>query len=696
MGLPTLPDTLLSTTQKFNEHDAFPHHVNHPFSSNAEETCGLLQDLINATHQISTSIGNFAPATSLVNQKLISTLRQYSLIAHTLHTSDQNIRHLAQSLRETGKGYGEDIPLDSRLIADWCISRLASWGASAGMETFKDNGKEGTVTVLLGGKVLVIDVDFSIDQSQPGEPTIKHVNVKTSYATANEASTSANNTNGSPYLDRFLGSSIQKYCDEVQHDEASPDTINAAESANLISQQLRYLVLLDSLAARKGLGGVKWFIDMDQLYPMLENVAREEAALVATSLCELRAPLDIFLRRSHALPLPYLNCPSLSFLVYLSPRGYLSCLKQRFQQLHPTPEEQQSVIPLDIDLGRIRTYLTSRPEGATVATLRLCSYSGPQLYPSSMSMPSFLSRPTFPLSLKGAELEHVFLEAPPIFTDTTIGSSSSIQNHSWLLDFTHGGRTEGIVLSQSRMRDIEMVVNPLSGMDHLPPVSILSFQSTSWVSLLLNPTNPFLSERYIATYRSPTHTHPPLSLRITAPDEPGFLLQKVPVHSMKEVWGILEIVRDQCWVNEVLCGHEWTTASGEDVEDDSVETDATEQELNAILSGTMTPRKIPVTVDVQPNDPTADSLFAAALDTMAVAHLPPRRPRILMTSPERPPMSGLVRTSVIYDETKPRGISVEVNGAMGAEFENQELEEICRRGGALGLPGRIWARSQTP
>jgi hypothetical protein len=26
-----------------------------------------------------------------------------------------------------------------------------------------------------------------------------------------------------------------------------------------------------------------------------------------------------------------------------------------------------------------------------------------------------------------------------------------------------------------------------------------------------------------------------------APEEPGFFLERVPVHSMKEVWGILEV-----------------------------------------------------------------------------------------------------------------------------------------------------------
>jgi hypothetical protein len=41
--------------------------------------------------------------------------------------------------------------------------------------------------------------------------------------------------------------------------------------------------------------------------------------------------------------------------------------------------------------------------------------------------------------------------------------------------------------------------------------------------------------------KSPNSIHPPLQLRLMPPEEPGFLLQRVPVHSMKEVWGILEV-----------------------------------------------------------------------------------------------------------------------------------------------------------
>lgn len=62
-----------------------------------------------------------------------------------------------------------------------------------------------------------------------------------------------------------------------------------------------------------------------------------------------------------------------------------------------------------------------------------------------------------------------------------------------------------------------------------------------------------------------------------------------------------------------------------------------------------------------------------------------------MTSPARTPISGLIEITVTHDESKPRGVSVDVQGAMGYDLKPAELEEICRRGGTLGLSGRVWA-----
>lgn len=57
-------------------------------------------------------------------------------------------------------------------------------------------------------------------------------------------------------------------------------------------------------------------------------------------------------------------------------------------------------------------------------------------------------------------------------------------------------------------------------------------------------------------------------------------------------------------------------------------------------------------------------------------------------------MSGVVEITVAYDETRPRGVSVELSGAMGCDMKPDTLEEISRRGGTLGLSGRVWANSR--
>ena len=66
---------------------------------------------------------------------------------------------------------------------------------------------------------------------------------------------------------------------------------------------------------------------------------------------------------------------------------------------------------------------------------------------------------------------------------------------------------------------------------------------------------------------------------------------------------------------------------------------------------------------------------------------------LVLTFPERPPIPGMVSISVLLNG--PAGASVEVQGAMGADVDMTLLEEAVRRGGALGLPGRVWAACQT-
>lgn len=180
----------------------------------------------------------------------------------------------------------------------------------------------------------------------------------------------------------------------------------------------------------------------------------------ARSFSSPTAPLDVFLLRCHSLPLPYLLIPSLSFLVHVSPTAYLHLIRNSTNQKQP--RTNLSPLPLDISLADIKKNLATTTNGVTIATLYLKETaglaSGHHLYPGSMSMPNVTSRPTFPLSPSASEFDHIF---PP--TNTGFGSSvSSEMSCTWMLDFTQGGKRRGVVMSQSRMKAIELVVNPLT------------------------------------------------------------------------------------------------------------------------------------------------------------------------------------------------------------------------------------------
>ncbi|KAG5350383.1 hypothetical protein C0989_011267 [Termitomyces sp. Mn162] len=196
--------------------------------------------------------------------------------------SDRRIHHIIDTLRNQPRArYGENIPLDPAVLPDWCIGRLESWGTTAGMETFKDEGRQGGISVVLGGKVVVVDVDFSLNKTELDRPRIMVSSVKTSYAiTASDGTTS--NSGGSPSLDEFLRRCIQNFCDEVQKTEDVRKSDEAARLGVIVTQQLQYLVMLDKLAARKDDGGLQWFTGLDKLCPTLEAFAASEAQAVAS------------------------------------------------------------------------------------------------------------------------------------------------------------------------------------------------------------------------------------------------------------------------------------------------------------------------------------------------------------------------------------------------------------------------------
>ncbi|KAF7321439.1 hypothetical protein MKEN_00664400 [Mycena kentingensis (nom. inval.)] len=637
-----------------------PEHATHPFSPQAEEACTKLSALVQSTAQLSTSLDSFA-IMSWSKPKLVSLLRQQTITAETFHGTTQTIKHIANTLRSrsgTNSEYGEDIPLEPQAIAEWCIGRLQFWATSVGLEAYREDGAKAGL--LLAGLVFAMDVEFSVDTLDSAHPKINVATVKTAYSGSSDTS---------PALDTFMARTIQSFCDELNKTPDVRDSKRVARLGSRVIEQLRYLRMLDPLAKAESPPeqvdgentGVRWFTDMDKLYPVLEEFSRAEAAVVASSLSALHAPLDIYLPRCHALPLPYLVSPSITFLVYLSPQAYLSLKKSV-----PSPSSDSK---FDIPLDLLRSHLCVPRKGATIR------HSPALLAFWKATVPTFAF--------------HARASRAPNTPEAPVPGPATEKEHIWILDFTHGGERPGVIMSQSRMREIELILHPLGGMDAplTLPMNMMSFGTG------LNPANPVSSERYTALYRSPSNLHPPLQLRLTLPEEPGFLLGKVPVHSMKELWAILEVVREQCWLNEILLGCHWSTEGiAKDAEDvPADDTEATEEQLAAILNGTTVPRKIPVNVSLPQR---SESLFDTSLDPM---NMPSgdRRTRILMTCPERPPASGVVEITVAYDETRSRGVAVEVTGALGSEVKTETMEEIVRRGGALGLAGRLWTQASS-
>jgi hypothetical protein len=149
-----------------------------------------------------------------------------------------------------------------------------------GMETFTDEEREGRMTMVLGGKVVVVDIDFAIDRSDPLAPSIDVTGTKTSYAVPNGPFASA--MNGSILLDDLLARNVRSFCEEIQKGEEIRQPRVAAQRAKVVIEHLCYLMMLDKLAMQEGDKGIRWFVDMLELGSKVDQFAKLEATSVAS------------------------------------------------------------------------------------------------------------------------------------------------------------------------------------------------------------------------------------------------------------------------------------------------------------------------------------------------------------------------------------------------------------------------------
>jgi len=167
--------------------------------------------------------------------------------------------------------------MDQTEVVDWCVSQLDQCGKKAGMETFKEAETNGKITLILGGKVLVVDIELAVDRSDEDHPKLSIIALKTSYASPASGPT----TDGSGSMNGFLMDYIREFIVEAHKPLGEQDTKKAGELIRGFLAHMRYLMKLDGMATQEGEGGLRWFNNIDVLALTAEGRAKTEARNIA-------------------------------------------------------------------------------------------------------------------------------------------------------------------------------------------------------------------------------------------------------------------------------------------------------------------------------------------------------------------------------------------------------------------------------
>jgi hypothetical protein len=290
-----LPPTLQSTLHPFTASDALPSEPTHPFS-NAEKPWSTLNDIFTATSRISESLNAYL-SFPLESTKLTSLLRQHTSASHSLNLvrtfcidfsqrasphrrqAEQNARETVQALRtEIGVRYSADVPMDQVDVVDWCVSQLEECGKKAGMETFKEAETNGKITLILGGKVLVVDIELAVDRSRRGaSQAVRNRSQDLICLVAAGGAT----TEGSVSMNGFLMDCIREFIEEAHKPLGEQDTKKAGKLIREFLAHMQYLMKLDGMATQEGDGGLRWFNSIDGLALTAEGRAKSEAQSIA-------------------------------------------------------------------------------------------------------------------------------------------------------------------------------------------------------------------------------------------------------------------------------------------------------------------------------------------------------------------------------------------------------------------------------
>lgn len=167
--------------------------------------------------------------------------------------------------------------MDQVDVVDWCVSQLEECGKKAGMETFKEAESYGKIPLILGGKVLVVDIELAVDRSDEEHPTLSVIALKTSYASPVSGAT----TEGSASMNGFLMDYIREFIVEAHKPLGEQDTKKAGKLIKGFLAYMQYLMKLDGMATQEGDSGLRWFNNIDELALTAEGRAKTESRSIA-------------------------------------------------------------------------------------------------------------------------------------------------------------------------------------------------------------------------------------------------------------------------------------------------------------------------------------------------------------------------------------------------------------------------------
>ncbi|KAI6021489.1 hypothetical protein BKA83DRAFT_4282601, partial [Pisolithus microcarpus] len=666
----------------------------HLFSSRSSSISSRLRSILDTTSQVNDALTQLS-AMPLSNQtsKLVSLMKQHAAISASIAISRAAVTGISSADR----------------------IRVAEWGPRCGLGSIYLSFLEVRLCppITLAGKVLVLDIDID-----------GRVLVKTSFAVGNNV---PNGTAVAPDLDAFLAREVSKWVEAAKYASSGESSPSMGEPA----------VVAADCARTFGERGIRWF--MEPVVAHQHFISRLDKLLV-----------------QRAFPILYLNFPSLSFLVWLSPHAYL--------HLH-------SSMPKHVRGATGQADISLVPSSEVLTCWRSCQEGqNDHAFPSSPSHSWILEFSRSPLIYNGHTGTIQSFLGVDVATDILmgIGTPAGASVGSGLGGMGPFGSMSQFHFNNFSSSQTTSVENPDS------------ISSSSWVDLLLNPTSS--GEHYKTTYHSPSGAYPPLNLRLSVPQEPGFLLQRVPVRTTSQVSRVLEVrftrnsppsynPRAEAPLSRYYCSClsgnlEDTTAPPQDPTniDPPSYSSATEL-LASLLEGSLTPKSIPVSVFLPSTSlpPLAQSHRHATSCTVpqfsfqwpgsscqsqvtrVVAYSgtgdmdmdmeipglsmsmnssmeigigtgmgmemggmgsmgmdfggsvsPPRQPpMIILSSPAKAPATGLVELRVSFVPGSSNGAGtgggdcgVKVEASPG--IDTKGMDEIVRRGGIWGLPGRVW------